>query len=146
MKPFKITTEQGIVYTNLQDFYNDICVNGDTTDDNIDEEAAAYLDEYIWEAIEEGNGKIEDETLMLIFEDYIDIPEFVYMYRYDTKLIEYDIDRGLAYTRQVIKSPSGRYFSIVRMDSAYSWEYPDGHYFEEVKPVEKTIIDWEVIG
>lgn len=146
MKPFKITTEQGIVYTNLQDFYNDFCVNYDTIDDNIDEEAAAYLDEYIWEAIEEGNDKIEDETLMLIFEDYIDIPEFVYMYRYDTKLIEYDIDRGLAYTRQVIKSPSGRYFSIVRMDSAYDWEYPDGHYFEEVKPIEKTIIDWEVIG
>lgn len=145
MKPFRITTEQGIVYTNLQDFYNDFCVNYATIDDNITEEGSAYLDEYIWEAIEEGNGKIEDETLMLIFEDFVEIPEFVYMYRYDTKLIEYDIDRGLAYTRQVIKSPSGRYFSIIRMDSAYDWEYPDGHYFEEVKPIEKTITDWEVI-
>ena len=145
MKPFRITTEQGIIYTNLQDFYNDICVNGDTIGDTITEEGSIYLDEYIWEAIEEGNGEIEDEDLMLIFEDYVDIPEFVHMYLYDTKLIKYDLDSGLAYTRWVIKSPSGRYFSIVRMDSAYSWEYPDGHRFEEVKPVEKTITDWEVI-
>ena len=145
MKPFRLTTEQGIIYTNLQDFYNDMCVNGDTNEDTITEEGSVYLDEYIWEAIEEGNGRIEDETLMLVFEDYVDIPEFVHMYLYDTKLIKYDLDSGLAYTRWVIKSPSGRYFSIVRMDSAYSWEYPDGHYFEEVKPIEKTIIDWEAI-
>ena len=139
MKPFRITTEKGIVYTNLQDFYNDICVNGDTTDDSIDEEAITYLDDYIWEAIEEGNGRIEDEDLMLVFKDYIEIPEFIYMYLYDTKLIEYDIDRGLAYTRQVIQSPSGRFFSIVRMDSSWDYDYPDGYYFQEVKPVEKTL-------
>lgn len=141
MKKFEITCEKGITYTNIENFTEEFYENVDSlTNENVD-----YLENYIWEAIEEYNGKIP-EPLVWIMLDFCE--DFTYNYEVDRETLEYNLYKGWAYIKVIIQNPeTGNYYAFYNNEGKYDTEkFANGYEFERVRPAEKIIKTWETLN
>jgi hypothetical protein len=130
---FCITCAAGITYTNLENLLYDMDNNADSfTQENIE-----YLNNYIWEVIEETKGKISCGMLGIMEEI-----DFIYDYTVDRVTLDYDLYKGWLNKLIILLSPiSNKYYGIYATEGRYG----DTDYDEQlvqVKKVEKFMSVW----
>lgn len=136
MNDFCITCAAGITYTNLENLLYDMDNNADSfTQENI-----KYLNNYIWEVIEETKGKIPCGMLGIMREI-----DFIYDYTVDRVILDYDLYKGWSNQLVILLSPiSKRYYGIYKTEGRYGdLEYDES--LVQVKKVEKVVSAWEEV-
>ena len=136
MNDFCITCAAGITYTNLENLLYDM----DNKADSFTQENIKYLNNYIWEVIEETKGRIPCGMLGII--DEID---FIYNYMADTIILDYDLYKGWSNKLIILFSPiSKKYYGIYAAEGRYiDIEYSE--LLVQVKPIEKVMLTWEEV-
>lgn len=136
MNDFCITCAAGITYTNLENLLYDMDNNADSfTQENI-----KYLNNYIWEVIEETKGKISCGMLEIMREI-----DFIYDYTVDRVVLDYDLDKGWSNELIILLSPiSKKYYGIYATEGRYNGTEYDAP-LVQVKSVEKIVSGWEEV-
>lgn len=140
MKEFKITCKKGITYTDIETFGDEFEANNDSlTDENTD-----YLDNVVWEYIEETKGEIPDYIVWILYL----LEDFFYTYQADRETVEYDLYKGWEWIRVVIQNPkTNNYYQIFKAEGRYGdTDYPEGYQFTQVEPYDKVVNSWRKIG
>lgn len=133
MNDFCITCAAGITYTDLENLLYDMDNNADSfTQENIE-----YLNNYIWEVIEETKGKIPCGMLGIMREI-----DFIYDYTVDRVTLDYDLYKGWSNKLIILLSPiSNKYYGTYATEGRYG----DIDYDEslvQVKKIEKFVSVW----
>lgn len=126
-------------YTNIETFAGDILNN----DEALTQEHVQYLEELIWEYIEEGNGKIPEYIVDII----TDLIEFIYDFQIDIQLVTWDLYKGWENKLIILQNPkTGNHYGIFKAENRWGdYDYPEGYEFVRVKYLEKVIKEWTVI-
>ena len=136
MNDFCITCATGITYTNLENLLYDMDNNADSfTQENI-----KYLNNYIWEVIEETKGKIPCGMLGIMEEI-----DFIFDYTIDRVTLDYDLYKGWSNQLVILLSPiSKKYYGTYATEGRYGdLEYDEPLFL--VKKVEKVVSAWEEV-
>lgn len=136
---FRIVCEKGIEYTNLNNFIDDFL----DYDDKLTDENYKYLENLIWEAIEEKKGKIMGTPFWDIMFELIE--DFIYTYKIDEETISYDLYKGWEVILYVIENPETKnHYAIARQvsrwgDSEFVDDFEEVYKTTEIKEVWKAV-------
>lgn len=139
MNKFRITCKKGITYTDIETFSEQFEDNhDDLTDENVD-----YLNNVVWDYIEETKGKIPEYMVWVLYL----LEDFFYTYEADRETIEYDLYKGWEWIRIVIQNPkTHNYYQIFKTEGRYGdTEYPEGYQLTQVEPYEKVVNSWKEV-
>lgn len=136
MNDFCITCATGITYTNLENLLYDMDNNADRfTQENIE-----YLNNYIWETIEETKGKIPCGMLEIMEEI-----DFIYDYTVDRVTLNSDLYKGWSNELVILLSPiSEKHYGIRAITGRYgNTEYEEPLF--QVRKTEEVVTVWKTV-
>ena len=112
----------------------------DNNADRFTQENIEYLNNYIWEVIEETKGKIPCGMFGIMREI-----DFIYDYMVDRVTLDYDLYKGWSNQLIILLSPiSEKYYGIYATEGSFGeLEYDESLFL--VKKVEKVVSAWEEV-